>query len=658
MKKNIFTILCIFSSFIFASDIKTVSYEAAMFLQAAFYEKALVVDFIDEEGEVLEEIYQDFVKALSEHSAAKLYYSNDLKDFFKKENISPEQLYFEENAKVIKKLTQLGIGAVLLGRLKEKSIIELQIIDAFSYRVIKTYEFAIDESYILDKKTIRDSVGSEFWLMFPVNYVDTRVNKLWIYLTGKQETWVDIKAEYLHFEKRVKVLPNQVTSVDISYLISAQYSKKIEKLGIYISTLQKEISVYGLNQKQYTTDAFLGLPVDILGQQYIIMSYPVSWSKNGGSQLGIVGVKDNTQVTIDYRSAAIENKYKEKVVVDLDAGYSYFRDINHEYADLTGTIITSDKPIAVFGGNRCTNIPKKVQACDYLIEQLPPVSTWGKSFVTAPLANRKKGDTFRILASEDNTEVMINNELVSSLNKAEYYEIILQQAAIISSNKPIMVAQFSNSSQYDGVTSDPFMLLIPPYEQFLADYIVTTPATGFKKNFINIVINKAYIDSFTIDDNPVKSKLFNPIADSHFYYAQIPVVAGSHNLSANAPFGAFMYGYADYDSYGYPGGLLLAETATVNHLKIYLPQSCIVKEKPICVQAEVLDQKGRGVPWVRIDFEVMGVNQVLGFELAGNGMAEFCYKSSGLGRDAIKASMGDLDVIEHVYWVEDIKDCK
>src|SRR3712207_7127105 len=54
-------------------------------------------------------------------------------------------------------------------------------------------------------------------------------------------------------------------------------------------------------------------------------------------------------------------------------------------------------------------------------------------------------------------------------------------------SKPILIAQFSNGSTFDGVTSDPFEMHIPPFEQFQTGYTVTTPASGFRVNFINII---------------------------------------------------------------------------------------------------------------------------------------------------------------------------
>ncbi len=43
--------------------------------------------------------------------------------------------------------------------------------------------------------------------------------------------------------------------------------------------------------------------------------------------------------------------------------------------DLTGTRITSSKPLSVFSGSDCANVPQNIRDCDHLIEQVPPTVT-------------------------------------------------------------------------------------------------------------------------------------------------------------------------------------------------------------------------------------------------------------------------------------------
>ncbi|HZC03372.1 MAG TPA: IgGFc-binding protein, partial [Gammaproteobacteria bacterium] len=103
-----------------------------------------------------------------------------------------------------------------------------------------------------------------------------------------------------------------------------------------------------------------------------------------------------------------------------------------------GSFISSDKPVAVFGSHRCANIPPGGVACAHLVEQLPPTVTWGKSFVTMPLATRLNGDTFRLLVSFESTNVLVNGAPVAMLNRGQFDELIITGPAQISADQPVL----------------------------------------------------------------------------------------------------------------------------------------------------------------------------------------------------------------------------
>jgi hypothetical protein len=174
--------------------------------------------------------------------------------------------------------------------------------------------------------------------------------------------------------------------------------------------------------------------------------------------------------------------------------------------------------------------PPNVAFCDYIVEQLPPVVTWGRSFITMPLATRLNGDTFRVLASVDGTTVSVNGAVVATLNRGQFHQQIIAEPAQITADQPILVAQYSHGTQFDGVTSDPFMMLIPPFEQFLGAYTVTTPASDFPINFVNVVAPATAVGTILLDGIALPLDSFVPIGTSGFAGAQVPISAGSHTL--------------------------------------------------------------------------------------------------------------------------------
>jgi hypothetical protein len=225
-----------------------------------------------------------------------------------------------------------------------------------------------------------------------------------------------------------------------------------------------------------------------------------------------------------------------------------------------------------------------------------------------PLATRLRGDTFRFLASENGTSVVVNGASVATLNRGQFHERVLTVPSEITANHPILVAQYSNGSTFDGVTSDPFMMLLPPVEQFLGAYTVSTPATGFTGNFINVVVPTQGLGTVRLDGQVVPSASFVPVGTSGYSGAQLTVNAGSHRVVASFPFGATIYGYASFDSYGYPGGMSVAPVSTATTLSLTPEAETSRVGVERCVSARVTDQDEAPVVGVRVGFAVSGAN--------------------------------------------------
>jgi hypothetical protein len=499
----------------------------------------------------------------------------------------------------------------------------------------------------------QDSKGTDFWLMFNTNLSTPTLS---LFITGDVNTTGMVEIPGLSVSTPFSVTAGAVTTVSITSGAMLTTFDGVQNRGIHI-TANNEVTVYGLNRVQFTTDAFLGLPTDILGTSYIVLGYSNTTAHGSAATLfGVVATQNATTVTIVPSVTTGSRTVGVPYNVTLNQGEAY-QLANTGFGntfDLSGTLITSDKPIAVFGGNQCTNIPATggFTACDHVIEQLPPTSAWGQSFLTVPLATRTGGDTFRVLAAEDNTNVSINGVNVATLNKGQRHEQIITGSASIVANNAVLVAQYSNSSSFDNVTSDPFMMLIPPFEQFLGAYTITTPATGFATNFANIVAPSAAVGNITLDGVAIPPGSFTPIGASGFSGAQVPITLGSHNFVGNMPFGIFVYGFANFDSYGYPGGQSLSAVATVTSIALAPKTATNPVNTQHCVTATVRDQNQAPVPGVRVDFVVSGANTANGFSTTNaQGQAQFCYTGTNTGNDNIVASVGALSDDATKEWV-------
>jgi hypothetical protein len=493
-----------------------------------------------------------------------------------------------------------------------------------------------------------DSLGTDFWLAFPGNLATPPT--LTLFITGPTATTGTVAAPGASFSEPFTVTPGTVTSVVVPSSLNISTSSTVENLGIHV-TAGAEVTVYGLNRFSASTDAYLGLPTDILGTEYIVQGY-----RNGGAldgtQFAVVATQAATTVTITPTVTTDGHVAGTPYDVTLAQGQTYqLRNTGGAPADLSGSVVTANKPIAVFGGHGCANIPVGDVYCDHIVEQMTPTVTWGKQFVTEPLATRLDGDTFRFLAGTDDTVVRVNGAIVATLDRGELFEQLVTAASVVTATEPILVTQYSNSTSFDGVTSDPFEVVVPPAEQFLSSYTVTTPASGFTTNFINVVAPTDSLASVRLDGAAVPAASFTAIPGSTYSGAQLAVGLGSHTVLGSRPLGITVYGFATADSYGYPGGLSLAPVATVESVTLAPKTGSGAVGTQHCVTATALDQNDDPVESVRVDFVVTGANPNTGaVNTDAAGLAQFCYTGANAGADTITAAVGTVSDTATQQW--------
>ena len=332
------------------------------------------------------------------------------------------------------------------------------------------------------------------------------------------------------------------------------------------------------NLFSYTNDASLLLPVNSWTGDYVVASRN-HWVANGQYHLvgwyAVVASKDDTKVTL-VPSATGKNVFagggvatNGTGVVTLNEGdvlevFTASIGVNNPNpSDLTGTMIQADKPVEVFGGHKCTQVPIGIQACDRLEEAMPPIETLAKKYiVTPPLiptgGNTPKGQMVRVIATEANTTISYDppqgNAPTMLANAGDYFEIPSTANDFeISADKRILVAQYMQGQDAGGGSGDPAMALAVATEQYRSKYLVHAP-TNYETNYINITAPMGAM--VTLDGAAVGG--FVPIGATGFGVARVKLNNngdGNHELTGDQPFGVSVYGYGQYTSYWYPGGL-------------------------------------------------------------------------------------------------------
>ncbi|XP_055955270.1 IgGFc-binding protein-like, partial [Patella vulgata] len=141
-----------------------------------------------------------------------------------------------------------------------------------------------------------------------------------------------------------------------------------------------------------SSDSFLVLPVDALGSDY----YLLTWKSK--ATFKIIGVVDNTSITImlptDVSLVVDGVAFNDSFTVQLNR-FQTFTFLNESSEiDLTGLHIITNQPVSIVSGSKRVSIDGT--SSDHLVEQMLPVESWGKTFITIPPYN-DRGDPAMVI---------------------------------------------------------------------------------------------------------------------------------------------------------------------------------------------------------------------------------------------------------------------
>lgn len=406
--------------------------------------------------------------------------------------------------------------------------------------------------------------GKDFWLGFMENH-ETSLIELEIFISSTDSTSGIVEMPYYNWDTEFNSIPGTTTKITVptEYAMNLG-SGIIANKGIHIIA-ENTISVYALNKRNKSSDATVVLPAISLGREYYAMAHMES---NGGgpslySEILIVAISNQTKLEITPSSYTTNgNLSNTPFTITLNEGQTYQLQSNY---DLTGTkiesVITGQddcKSFAVYGGNEWTRLGECGGLQDNLYEQMFPVSTWGREFVSVPYKTRIGGDIFKILASEDSTLVTINNGDPMLINGGKFKNVLISKNSYIKSDKPISIGQFSRSQNCDDVEGDPFFIMLSPIEQRLNS--VTFSALEIHvvdRYYLNVIIPTSGTADVKLNGNNISNNFSVVDQNPDFSYAQIDISEGNHTLVCEEGFIAYVYGYGYIESFGYATGVSL-----------------------------------------------------------------------------------------------------
>ena len=349
--------------------------------------------------------------------------------------------------------------------------------------------------------------------------------------------------------------------------------------GIYLTTSSENVTVICQNLEIYTSDTYFALPIIELDDIYVYYGISVARGYDHSSIL-IVGTDNN--IVMNLTTTQSVDISMDNTVINLISGIQYSFVINRfqtfyieSFYDLSGTKVVTDKPVSVFSGHECGNVPQNIIACSHLIEQIPPTALWGKTYYTAPLAG-KRSYTVKILAAYNSTTVNVycNNTMRSFIISAgKSFNISLQRKeyCAIYSNQKILLAQLSHGGGEDLYSyGDPMMTLVPASNQYLNKFdfitIRNTIQSGYD-HYVNVIVMAQYYQPSMIFliaggvNSSLATQQWIPIqvnSITEAYATQLSISEGiAHIIHTNvaAKMMIIVYGFNFHDGYGHSGGI-------------------------------------------------------------------------------------------------------
>jgi len=399
--------------------------------------------------------------------------------------------------------------------------------------------------------------GKEFYVAFYKNY-NPSIDTTELFLTSSVNTSGTISNPNTGYSVPFTITAGNITIVTVP--LGEAYNENQEtasNLGLIV-TSKDTISLYALCNEINSSDATNVIPKNSLGEYYSVASYPT----DNNSCFLIEATEDSTKITI-VPSSITTNFDQPGIPINilLNKGQTYLvTSLGGDMSGSTVSVTNGCKPIAVFAGSELSDVPLGYAAGDQLYEQLFPVNTFGKQFITIKLKGRNT-NRVRVYAAFDNTAVNINGVLSATLNTGKFYEFETNNIPdYITTSNPVQVMLFGVGEDYDQTrgpanSGDPTMITMRPIEQALSNAVFLSPQIGVIAYHHASITCKTADAGKTILDGQNIGSLFTVVPGNVLYStASVDLKAGPHQITNSGGFLAYAYGFGDYQGYGYSAG--------------------------------------------------------------------------------------------------------
>ena len=424
-------------------------------------------------------------------------------------------------------------------------------------------------------------------------------------------------------KKEIMLTKNSIHTVMVPSYHESKKSEKIERNLVEIVS-EFPITVYAYSTIFRSSDSYACIPLENWGTEYSVISLPndqynpVKYDSVNRviprcSEFMVMGGYDSTVVTITPRAFTKGLKQEGNTyAVTLNKGECYLVQ-SYPYprgsADLTGSIVKSNKPVGVLSGHVRTALlqgftTEPPDTKDHICEMLMPANAWGKSFISVPFGTSpNKGDYFKATSLDTNAILSVNikgNVQNLKFNNPARATVLngLNEPAFWASSHPVQLAQFMlrTDDSLENIYYDPAMVILPPVEQFVSRVTFMSPGNQFKDldkyngHFVTIIADNNSLSTLKMNDISVLSisdLKDNNIAGTNFYYTTLPTKEGVNVIYCDqGRFSGIIFGRGHYDSYAMVLGASLYNPFQSDSLEPFI----VVDENCSNLKGEISDK--------------------------------------------------------------------
>jgi len=234
----------------------------------------------------------------------------------------------------------------------------------------------------------------------------------------------------------------------------------------------------------YLPTATLLLPVPAWGKEHMIVN---AWSVGftGAASAQIVAAEDDTKVTILPKRAIQDGSGVRGGPAGAPLEYrlakgQFLQLMQGE--ELTGSIVSSDKPTTTVGGHACAFVPSW-GTCDILAQQIPAYEQWGSEYVgvgyRSRLGNEHEPVLYRVVAARDGTRLDYDPAIPAgapvtlSAGESAIFEAGTGDAFIVrtqDAEHPVYLGAYMTGGTRYSNRGDPEFVNVVPAGQYLSSY--------------------------------------------------------------------------------------------------------------------------------------------------------------------------------------------